>query len=80
MKTKARELGIAEFPYKEFDDKGNVIYRENIDGYWAKYGYDKNGRMVYNEVHDGWFRRRFDVNSNLIYFEDDDDYKIHHII
>jgi hypothetical protein len=48
-KTKAQELGITKFPYREFDDKSNLIYYEDEEGYWFKREYDDNGNCLYYE-------------------------------
>jgi len=48
-KTKARELGITKFPYRECNDKGIVIYYEDEEGYWFKREYDDNGNCLYYE-------------------------------
>jgi len=32
MKTKAQKLNITDFPYSEYDEKGNEIYFEDSDG------------------------------------------------
>ena len=62
--------------YIDFDGnirnkKGKVIYYEQSDGYWRKYGYDNNGNIVYYENSDRqWVKYEFDSNGNTIYFED----------
>ena len=33
----------------EYDDEGNLIYKENSKGYWVKYRYDKDGWVIYKE-------------------------------
>lgn len=52
-KTKARELEITKFPYREYDNRGNVIYYENIEGYWFKKQYDDNDNQIYFESYTG---------------------------
>ena len=36
-----------------FDSNGNVIYRENSNGYWSEREYDTNGNKIYYETSDG---------------------------
>jgi len=52
-KTKARELGITKFPYRECNDKGIVIYYEDEEGYWFKKQYDDNDNQIYFESYTG---------------------------
>ena len=40
---------MAEVIKKDYDDKGNEIYREYSDGYWYKREYDNNGNLIYFE-------------------------------
>ena len=35
------------------DKKGNRIYFERADGFWAKYEYDSQGNCIYYEDSDG---------------------------
>ncbi len=54
-----------------FDSNGNVIYRENSNGYWTKREYDTNGNLIYYENSTGyWVKRECDINDNEIYYED----------
>jgi hypothetical protein len=51
---------------------GYVIYKEQSDGYWQKWGYD-NGYRIYHERSDGkWWKWEYNKNGNEIYFEDSD--------
>jgi len=53
-----------------YDTNDNIIYREYIDGSWAKYEYDTNGNHIYYEDGDGyWYKFEYDANGNLIYQE-----------
>jgi len=47
--TIAQFLKVKAFPFIVNDDKGNIIYYEDSDGYWTKYEYDKKGNEVYYE-------------------------------
>ncbi len=40
----------------EYDNNGNIIYKEGSDGVWVKYEYDNNGNMVYYETSDGYIK------------------------
>ena len=54
--TIAKQLNATEFPFRLYDAKGNTIYLEKSDGYWAKWEYDANGNEIYYETSTG--RRR----------------------
>jgi hypothetical protein len=69
--TRAEKLGITDFPYLEFDNKGNQTYYETSDGWWYKREFDKNGNETYYEGSDGkWIKREYDEDSILIQYED----------
>ena len=71
--TKAQELGITKFPYKEFDKNNNEIYFEDSKGFWDKSEFDENGNRIYHENSTGfWAKSEFDENRNEIYYEDSD--------
>tara|TARA_R110002020_G_scaffold173181_1_gene363926 strand:- start:464 stop:709 length:246 start_codon:yes stop_codon:yes gene_type:complete len=70
MKTKAQELGITEFPYKERDNNGYITYYEDSVGYWYKSVYGDKGNKIYYEHSNGiWYKNKFDNEHNLTYFE-----------
>ena len=53
-KSKLREeyearFGVVEGSLRLYDDKGNKIYWEDSNGYWAKYEYDANSNQTYCE-------------------------------
>ena len=48
-KTKARELGITKFPYREYNNRGNLLYIENENGYWEKRKYNGDNKMIQYE-------------------------------
>jgi len=80
MKTKAQELGITTFPYREFDDNGNESYTEYSDGTWFKTEYDKNGHESYIECDNGdWGKWKCDDRGNRTYFENVDGLKEYYI-
>ena len=39
---------------QEYDNRSNVIYRENSNGYWVKSEYDDHGNETYCENSDGF--------------------------
>ena len=51
--TKAQEMGITKFPYKEDDEYGNVKYVELADGSWQNIYYDKAGRISRQDDNEG---------------------------
>ena len=55
------------------DKKGNRIYFELADGFWAKYEYDSQGNQIYFENSIGyWAKWEYDSQGNIIYFENSD--------
>ena len=71
--TIAQQLKIKEFPFEIKDSNGNVIYRENSDGFWIKREYDSDDKEIYSEDSNGfWIKREYDSNGNQIYWEDSD--------
>jgi len=48
-KTIAQELNITEFPFQIEDSRGNLIYLEFENQYWAKYRFDSEGNQIYYE-------------------------------
>ena len=55
------------------DKKGNRIYFELADGFWAKYEYDSQGKQNYFENSSKvWAKWEFDSQGNVIYFENSD--------
>ena len=71
--TIAKQLKIKKFPFTIKDSKGNEIYLENSNGYWAKRERDSKGNQIYWEDSDGdWVKREYDSNGNRIYFENSD--------
>jgi hypothetical protein len=53
-----------------FDSNGNVIYRENSNGYWTKREYDTNNNEIYVEDSNGvWEKYEYNSNNNEIYYE-----------
>jgi YD repeat-containing protein len=39
---------------REYDDHGNLIYREDSTGFWVKYEYDNQGNEIYSEDSNGY--------------------------
>ena len=55
------------------DKKGNRIYFECADGFWAKYEYDSQGKEIYYEDSNRhWAKWEYDSQGNIIYFENSD--------
>ena len=70
MLTRAQQLGIKDFPYKEYNKKGKVTYYERADGYWWRAEYHTNGFETFLEFSDGLFmKREFDKKGRQIYLE-----------
>ena len=52
------------------DKKGNRIYFELADGFWAKYEYDSKGNQIYFEnSYEFWTKHKYDSKGKQIYFE-----------
>ena len=66
-----RELGIAfTFPIKIRNERGNLTYSENSNGFWYRYEYDEKSNQTYCENSDGyWYRYEYDEKGNETYFE-----------
>ena len=56
--------------FEVYDEKGNVIYHEQSNGYWEKSEYDEKGNEIYYENSNGyWSKREYDEKGNEIYYE-----------
>ena len=52
------------------DKKGNRIYFELADGFWARYEYDSQGKQIYFENSSGfWAKWEYDSEGNEIYYK-----------
>jgi hypothetical protein len=56
--SKARKLGITEFPYKEHNGDGDCTYYEESNGKWVKYLY-QNQREIYSIGSDKYWTKRY---------------------
>ncbi len=54
----------------EYDKNGNLIYQENADGYWFRWGYDENGREILCEEIGFSRSRKYTKDGKLIYERD----------
>ena len=60
MKLKGIELngtyrvGFHDRCFKVYDERDNVIYFENSNGFWAKKEYDERDNLIYYEDSDGY--------------------------
>jgi hypothetical protein len=72
-KTIAQELNIKKFPFEIKDENNNLIYHENLDGFWQKKEYDSNDNEIYFEDSNGyWWKAEYDSKGNIIYYENSD--------
>jgi len=56
--------------FEVYDVKGNQIYLEDSNGYWAKWEYDEKGNEIYFEDSKGnWAKWEYDEKGNEIYYE-----------
>ena len=51
--TIAQQLGAKRFPFRLYNEKGQVVYSEYSKGYWWKKEYDERGNEIYYEDSDG---------------------------
>lgn len=58
--TKAKQLGITEFPYIERNSEGNMTYFEAEDGTWWRCDYDSNNIPINMETDEGMME--FEIN------------------
>jgi hypothetical protein len=52
--TIAQQLNITEFPFDIKNEQGKLIYTELRKGYWCKWEYEKDGKLIYIEDSDGY--------------------------
>ena len=51
-----------------YDENCNIIYFEDLTGYWSKCEFDENNNKIYYEDSTGfWIERIFDENGDVIY-------------
>jgi hypothetical protein len=70
--TKARKMGVYLFPYREYDDKGRLVYREGSLGSFTVWIYDDNDNVIYKQMSSStgshkWIFRKFDKRGNKLY-------------
>jgi hypothetical protein len=72
--TIAQQLNIKTFPFKIKDDQGNLIYRENADGFWVKREFDTRCYRTRYEFSTGfWSKCEYDDQGKMIYLENNVD-------
>ena len=56
--TRARQLGITEFPYVEEDTVNKTYYNEYRDGWWIYCEYNEDDKITYYEdcLGEGYYR------------------------
>jgi len=65
-----QKVGVSGGDYIVYNSNGNIIYSENSNGKWVKYGHDLNGNRIYHETSNGyWEKYEYDSSGNLIYQE-----------
>jgi len=74
--TIAQFLKVKDFPFKIKDKNDEVIYYEDLYGYWQKYEFNDKGNVTYSEVSNGyWCKYEYDdQGSNVTYFEGSNGY------
>ena len=62
---------------QEYDNHGNLTYREWSNGSWVKSEYDDRGNVTYREYSDGyWAKWEYDDHGKMTYCEDSHGEKI----
>lgn len=56
MKLIANILHPVVFPLRIYDSKGNEIYYEGINGWWAKAQFNSNNNRIYYEDFQGYVK------------------------
>jgi hypothetical protein len=70
IQTKARQLGVTEFPYIERNSKNKITYFEQADGYWYKAEWHKCGYETLVLFNTGlYLKREFNDKGEQIYCE-----------
>ena len=73
--TIAQKLKVKDFPFTIKDGEGNDIYKENENGYWERWEYDKNQDVILEECSNGfWTKMEYDDMGREIYYETSDGY------
>ena len=73
--TRAQELGITEFPYTEYDPKGNCTYQERSNGYWERFEHNDLGDLTYFENSEGdWIKTEYNSKGDTTSFENNNGY------
>jgi hypothetical protein len=66
-------LNVRDSEFEVLDEKGNLIYGENSNGYWEKRKFDEQGNRIYWVNSDGyWNKREYDEQENEVYYENSD--------
>lgn len=61
--------------FEVYDEKGNVIYHENDNGYWYKREYNEKGNEIYLENSNGyWEKGGYNEQGKVIYYESSNGY------
>ncbi|MFA5749589.1 MAG: hypothetical protein WC927_05860 [Bacilli bacterium] len=56
--------------FEVYNEKDNVIYFEDSNGYWSKWEYDeKDHRICYEDSNSYWEKSEYDEKGNMIYYE-----------
>ena len=64
--TKAQKNKAQTFPYREYDQYGNVKYLEMSSGSWENRHYDKEGRIIRQEDDQGRLTKRRYVGGHTV--------------
>ena len=71
--VKQFEHNFDDGDFELYDKNKNMIYFENIDGFWSKRKYDDQNNEIYYEDSTGfWIKREYDKKGNQIYYENSD--------
>ncbi len=60
---------------KEYDEKGNIIYRKDSAGFEQWMRYDKNNNEINYKNKYGECWKEYDINNNCIYYKSSNGYE-----
>lgn len=61
--------------FEVYDERDNMIYYEDSDGFWIKREYDEKDNIIYFEGSDGcWSKSEYNSKNKIVYYENSDGY------
>ena len=61
-------MGVVEGSLALYNERGEVVYYENANGYWARSKYNEAGKQVYYQNSKGsWEKKRYNGAGEVVY-------------